>query len=76
MEGISGTVVARFSLFRGRVQSITILSGPEVFHPAVNAALRRYECQYSEEVFWMTQMFDFRMAPDEPLESRSSENKP
>ena len=43
-EGLGGTVLAQAVVQGGRVRSVKILSGPEVFHEAVRRAMRQYRC--------------------------------
>lgn len=44
-EGISGVVRARLFVTDGKVDDVAILSGPRVFHPAVESILKSYHCR-------------------------------
>jgi len=59
--GISGTVVAEFIVQHGKVTEILKITGPEVFYPSVEAAIRRYDCRSLEKPVTATQAFDFKV---------------
>lgn len=58
-EGSRGTVTAEVQVAGGRVVQVLSLTGPEVFHAAVTAALNRYECDRLDRPVIATQTFTF-----------------
>lgn len=59
-EGIGGTVLARAVVQHGRVQSVTIVSGPSVFRDAVRRAMLDYRCEdRGDQSVTVTQEFRF-----------------
>ena len=62
-SGIEGTVRARARIKGGVVTEVTILSGPEVFHSAVIAAMKQYQCTASVDEVAAEQSFTFKLVP-------------
>jgi protein TonB len=60
-EGLSGQVVAKFTVSGGAVKDITIESGPRVFHDAVIDTLQRYRCSITDTPVKTGQSFDFNV---------------
>ena len=61
-EGIGGTVVARARVLHGRVDEVSIVSGPRVFHATVRRAMLRYRCEdLGDRAVTVTQEFSFRL---------------
>lgn len=63
MKQIPGEVVASARIRDGTLEAITIVSGPEVFHDAVIAALKAYKCPGASDGIVITQQFTFNWAP-------------
>ena len=61
-DRLSGQVVAEMLIVEGKVTEIIKVSGPDVFHDAVIAALRRYECDRIDTPVIATQKFEFKLA--------------
>lgn len=57
--GGKGTVVAEMRVENGRVAEILNLSGPDIYYPAVKAALNKYECDRLDRAVIATQSFEF-----------------
>ena len=62
----AGVVRATATVLKGAVTEVKIISGPEIFHESVIAALKQYKCSYSEVAFEVTQEFSFRMEGPSP----------
>ena len=60
-EGVQGTVTAQIRLKDGVVGEVTILSGPEVFHDSVRAAIAKYECNQRPGEVVAQQTFTFKI---------------
>ena len=61
-EGVGGTVVAQARVVHGRVSSVAIVSGPEIFHRAVRQAMLRYRCEdLGGRTVTVTQEFRFQL---------------
>jgi len=60
-EGVQGTVTAQIRLKDGVVGEVTIISGPEVFHDAVRAAIAKYECNQKPGEVVAQQTFTFKI---------------
>ena len=60
-DGTAGVVRAQISIKNGVIQSVTILSGPRVFHAAVKAAMMQYKCSTDGGEVIATQEFDFKI---------------
>lgn len=60
-DGISGVIRARLVIKAGVVTSVTIESGPRVFHSSVRAAVRQYRCVSSGGEVVAEQEFDFKV---------------
>lgn len=61
-EGVGGTVVAQARVVHGRVSSVTIVSGPDIFHRAVRQAMLRYRCEdLGGRAVTVTQEFRFQL---------------
>ncbi|MDE2153372.1 MAG: hypothetical protein KGJ85_13685, partial [Betaproteobacteria bacterium] len=61
-EGVGGTVVAQARVVHGRVSSVAIVSGPEIFHRAVRQAMLRYRCEdLGGRAVTVTQEFRFQL---------------
>ena len=61
-EGIGGTVLARARVLHGRVQEVSIVSGPRIFHEAVRRAMLRYRCEdLGDRAVTVTQEFSFHL---------------
>ncbi len=61
-EGISGVIKAQAVIKGGVVQSVTILSGPRIYHSVVIAAMKQYKCttEGGDEIV-ATQEFNFKL---------------
>jgi protein TonB len=59
-KGLSGTVKAKITILQGEITEIVILSGPEIFHQAVIAAIKQTNCP-KETSLTFTQDFTFRI---------------
>lgn len=57
---MQGVIVVQARVVYGTVESVTVVSGPEVFHAAVIDAVRQYKCQPAVAEVVLTQTFDFR----------------
>lgn len=61
-DGTIGVVRALAVIQNGRVRSVTILSGPRIFHDAVRAAMLQYRCSNDGAAdMTATQDFNFRL---------------
>ena len=60
-QGRRGVVKAQIVLKAGVVQEVTILSGPNVFHAAVKAAIMQYKCVADVAEATVTQEFNFKV---------------
>ena len=61
-QGLSGEIKATVRVENGAIQDIQ-LEGPDVFHPAVTAALKQYRCLQLGYTVIATQSFNFRLEP-------------
>ena len=60
IQRVSGVVFAFATILRGIVTDVKIVSGPEIFHESVVAAMRQYKCTYSDTAIRVNQEFSFR----------------
>lgn len=61
-DRLTGQVTAEMRIVDGKVSEIIKVAGPEVFHDAVIAAVRRYECDRLDKPVIATQKFEFKSA--------------
>ena len=59
-DGTQGVVRAQAVIKDGAVREVTILSGPSVFHSAVQRAMLQYECTPAPVEIVVTQDFNFK----------------
>ncbi len=59
--GIEGVVKAQIHVKGDRIVAVTILSGPDVFHAAVKAAMEQYTCRTNGDEVIATQEFNFKL---------------
>ena len=59
----TGVVRAKVTILRGAVTEVTIVSGPEIFHESVIAALKQYKCNYLDAPIEVIQEFSFENSP-------------
>jgi periplasmic protein TonB len=60
-EGVAGVVKAQALIKNGSVQTVTIVSGPRVFHNAVRSAMLQYRCVVDVNERWVEQTFNFNI---------------
>ena len=60
-DGTEGVVKAQALIRDGSVREVTILSGPRVFHAAVQEAMLQYKCASSSGDVLATQEFVFKI---------------
>jgi Gram-negative bacterial TonB protein C-terminal len=58
-QNVSGTVVARVRIANGNVEDVAILSGPEVLHASIIAAMKKYKCLKKSVAVVSEQSFTF-----------------
>lgn len=59
-DGTQGVIKAQALIRDGAVREVTIISGPSVFHAAVQRAMMQYECTFTSAAIVVTQEFNFR----------------
>lgn len=60
-QKVTGVVVVRATILKGTVTDVKIMSGPEIFHEPVIAAMKQYRCNYSEVATEAHQEFAFKV---------------
>lgn len=61
VERVEGVVRAKATILKGAVTDVKILSGPEIFHESVIAAMKQYKCSYLETSIEASQEFAFKV---------------
>jgi uncharacterized protein len=61
VDKVEGVVRVKATIRKGVVTDVKVISGPEIFHESVIAALKQYKCSYSETVIEAVQEFAFKV---------------